>query len=73
MQGKGKIRSEVLYETWHGIGSFHNIQKRLTLTETKDKMLHNMKGTGGAYYVPYSFLLISNMFCYGEKWPKQGD
>jgi hypothetical protein len=29
--------------------------------------------TGGAYYVLYSFLLISNKFCNGEEWPKQGD
>ena len=28
--------------------------------------------TGGAYYVPYSFLLISNKFCNGREGPEQG-
>jgi hypothetical protein len=34
-------------------------------------------GTGGAYYVPYSFLFISNKFCNGwgrgGERPEQGD
>jgi hypothetical protein len=29
--------------------------------------------TGGAYYVPYSCLLISNKFCNGGERPEQGD
>ncbi len=29
--------------------------------------------TGGAYYVPYSCLLISNKFCNGEERPEQGE
>jgi hypothetical protein len=29
--------------------------------------------TGGEYYVPYSFLFISNKFCNGGERPKQGD
>jgi hypothetical protein len=29
--------------------------------------------TGGAYYVPYSCLLISNKFCNGGERPEQGE
>ncbi len=27
----------------------------------------------GPYYVPYSFLLLSNKFCNGGEWPEQSD
>ncbi len=33
----------------------------------------NFLCTGGSYYVPYSFLLISNKFCNGREWPEQCD
>jgi hypothetical protein len=35
--------------------------------------LYSFLCTGGAYYVPYSFLLISNKFCNGGQRPEQGD
>ncbi len=39
----------------------------------EEKGLKYILCTGGAYYVPYRFLLISNKFCNGGERPEQGD
>jgi hypothetical protein len=43
----------------------------LVYITNNDHIMYNILLTGGAYYVPYSFLLISNKFCNGGRGPSR--
>ncbi len=62
----------IVIKTIYMIQEFQEVCKNLN-REQVGKISLFCLCTKGAYYVPYSFLFISNKFCNGGKRPEPGD